>query len=151
MPWSSDTSTAFILNLDSVTPAELSAECTRHEDCTHYYRSTGMAKTGGEIHGPDGEQPRTSICTAPQGRGTRPDKAAGPGSLVYFISDVFLSLPGLDQSVIILSPEYTSYLLFIFTFILTTWYNPSCSQPTLLTFASIQTAPYLGHLSKIQD
>ena len=79
-----------------------------------------MAKTGGEVHGPDGERPGTSVCRAPQGRGTLPDKAAGSGSLVYFISDVFLSLPGLDQSVIILSPEYISYLLFIFTFILTT-------------------------------
>lgn len=55
--WSPDTTTAFILNLDSVTPAELSAEYVRNEDCTHYYRSTGLAKTGGEIHGPDGERP----------------------------------------------------------------------------------------------
>lgn len=45
MLWKPDGTTAFILNLYSVTPSELSAAYMRSEDCTHY-RSTGTGKTG---------------------------------------------------------------------------------------------------------
>ena len=64
--WKPDATTAFILNLYSVTPSELSAEYMRNEDCTHYHRSTGTGKTGGEIHGLDGEHPGAFICRASQ-------------------------------------------------------------------------------------
>ena len=121
--WKPDATTAFILNLYSVTPSELSAEYMRNEDCTHYHRSTGTGKTGGEIHGLDGEHPGAFICRASQAQRTAcqtKQTGSGHSHLFHLWCLLFSSLLMTTWIiVIILSPEYISYL-FTFTYILTT-------------------------------